>query len=384
MTREAQSRILLREKVNAALADVMATHQLFGAVFGFLLTLLVASLLIDDDNITRIALWCAFSTAAMIFKILVYSQKIAPAKQAADSHFKMKLLLLSAALTGITWCVPVNFIDHRNRYHLLTTALVVSGIISGAISAYLGDKKCIVLIATPGCISLVVVPSLQGVDLPFQFITSICAFYAFVLAASARMNVNMKKQYTAQFEKRALISKLAKSRKEQYTVANTDELTGLPNRRQVFRLFTKLAVAAQKAKQKLGVIYLDINGFKGINDTYGHEAGDTVLKEVSRVLKAAVQPGDVAARLSGDEFVVLLSDVGGVEGALEILRRLHRDLAVPLTLSATTIILSASLGLSIFPDQGTSFEQLLKIADSEMYDRKKSYYAENPHDRRRR
>ncbi|WP_172600144.1 EAL domain-containing protein [Sulfuricystis multivorans] len=144
-----------------------------------------------------------------------------------------------------------------------------------------------------------------------------------------------------------------------------DPLTGLPNRALFMdRLHHELA-AAERRGQRLAVLFLDLDRFKDINDTLGHDAGDRVLVEVARRFRDALREEETLARLSGDEFVVIASDSG--KAAVRIAERVAQALAHPINAGRQEFGISASIGIAIFPEDGKSSEELLKAADIAMY-----------------
>jgi diguanylate cyclase (GGDEF)-like protein/PAS domain S-box-containing protein len=150
-------------------------------------------------------------------------------------------------------------------------------------------------------------------------------------------------------------------------LAYHDALTQLPNR----SLFSdRLAVAMAQARRSgglLGVAYLDLDGFKPVNDLYGHECGDRVLIEISGRLQQAVRGGDSVARFGGDEFVLLLNKLSSQAECENILGRLLRDLAKPLTLDGREVRVTASVGVTLFPDDDADADTLLRHADHALY-----------------
>ncbi|MCB1907828.1 MAG: diguanylate cyclase [Rhodocyclaceae bacterium] len=163
------------------------------------------------------------------------------------------------------------------------------------------------------------------------------------------------------------ISELKAHQRELERQANNDPLTGLPNRRLLMDRI-KLALAqAKRAGNRPAVAFVDLDGFKPVNDRFGHDAGDELLIEVARRLSHAVRAGDTVARLGGDEFVLLLV---GMTSAQEIETTLDRVLAQirrPVSISGSDISLSASIGVALYPRDGTDPEALLQHADAAMY-----------------
>ena len=150
-------------------------------------------------------------------------------------------------------------------------------------------------------------------------------------------------------------------------LATHDALTGLPNRT-LFDIRLKLEMGhATRDRNRLAVLLLDLDGFKEINDTLGHDAGDEVLQEVGKRLEGLLRQSDTAARLGGDEFLALLPDIVAPEDAGTVAHKIIKALAAPLELRGQTLALKASLGIAIFPDHGSEPELLIKDADIAMY-----------------
>lgn len=145
-----------------------------------------------------------------------------------------------------------------------------------------------------------------------------------------------------------------------------DALTGLANRYLLRQRFEIEAAHARRRAETFSLVLFDLNGFKAVNDTLGHDVGDAVLREVGARLKRASREEDTAARLGGDEFALLLSEVDGPGGA-ESVSRIGELLGVPVTLGGSEITVTCSSGMAQFPLDGTDLDSLLKAADARLY-----------------
>lgn len=156
-------------------------------------------------------------------------------------------------------------------------------------------------------------------------------------------------------------------------LAHFDALTGLPNRVLLADRLRQAMLQATRRNQQLAVAYLDLDGFKIVNDTHGHEVGDQLLLTVARHMKQALRDGDTLARLGGDEFVAVLLDVSGLDGSAPMLRRLLKAADTPVMVGGRKLQLSASAGVTFFPQkEEVDAEQLLRQADQAMYQAKQA------------
>lgn len=149
--------------------------------------------------------------------------------------------------------------------------------------------------------------------------------------------------------------------------ANFDPLTGLPNRL-LFSDRLHLALAqADRTITMLAVCFLDLDGFKAINDTYGHQVGDLVLQAIADRMASSVRSGDTVARLGGDEFIILLWGLQQPSECRQMLERLQQTICQPVLLSQLTIVPAVSIGVAIYPTDAQTADKLLAIADTAMY-----------------
>ena len=157
----------------------------------------------------------------------------------------------------------------------------------------------------------------------------------------------------------------------QLHAAQHDILTGLPNRALLAESAERTLAAATAAGTKCAMVLLDLNGFKNVNDTLGHAAGDQLLVEIGARLATSVRAGDYVARLGGDEFVVLLDHIDAQTDAGQLAAALVDRIALPVTIDGLRIAVEGSAGVALYPDDGDNAESLLRCADVAMYGAKR-------------
>ncbi len=163
----------------------------------------------------------------------------------------------------------------------------------------------------------------------------------------------------------------ALNQKRLWQLANHDALTGLPNRMLLMDRLNQLLARAQRQRKCLAVMFLDIDDFKQVNDTYGHEVGDQLLKFVGERLRAATRADDTVARISGDEFILLIESVGNREGLKAVRQKILQKLSDGLLIEGHQLQVRTSIGIAMFPEDGDTPEALIKHADMRMYADKK-------------
>jgi diguanylate cyclase len=146
-----------------------------------------------------------------------------------------------------------------------------------------------------------------------------------------------------------------------------DELTGLPNRRLLLDRYHQAVALAARRHRLVALLFLDLDGFKNVNDTHGHAAGDRILQQVAARLLASIRASDTACRYGGDEFVVLLPELETPRSALVAARKIRARLSAPYVFDATEITVTASIGTAFYPVDGLDYGALMRATDGSMY-----------------
>lgn len=157
------------------------------------------------------------------------------------------------------------------------------------------------------------------------------------------------------------------SQSELEYLAMHDALTDLPNRVLLQDRANMVLTDASREEKQIAVLYIDLDGFKQVNDAYGHKVGDKLLVHVANLLKQKIRKSDTVSRLSGDEFVVLLHPADDIDNVAHISQKLIDSIAKSLTIENNEVSVSASIGVSLYPQDGGDFDKLLRHADAAMY-----------------
>ena len=172
-------------------------------------------------------------------------------------------------------------------------------------------------------------------------------------------------QVAAAIERKQLHARL------QY-LAQYDALTHLPNRELLYDRLNRALVHAKREHECMAVLYVDLDHFKLVNDSYGHAVGDGLLQQIACRLKDCVRESDTVARMSGDEFVLILEKLALPEHALIVAEKLRLNLSQPVVIDGHTLNVSPSIGIAVYPEHGEQAQQLLNYADTAMYRVKRS------------
>lgn len=168
------------------------------------------------------------------------------------------------------------------------------------------------------------------------------------------------------------ITQLKEHQQQLEHVAHYDVLTNLPNRILLASRLQHAMAQSTRRNQALAVAYLDLDGFKAINDRFGHNTGDELLIQVAQRMKTALREGDTLARIGGDEFIAILTDLDQPQDCEPILQRLLQAAAAPVLLNESQLSVSASIGVTLFPGDGVDADQLIRHADQAMYQAKQA------------
>ena len=203
----------------------------------------------------------------------------------------------------------------------------------------------------------------KGFDWPFfwSILGTVTLLASFIIINYMRWNRRLKRE----IERRKL------AEQEIRRLALSDSLTGLANRNSFFQRFREAISLADRQQHELGLLWLDLDKFKPVNDTYGHPAGDQLLKTLAERLAKASRESDMVARMGGDEFAVLVINPESREALCQVAERLVNTLLQPVDVAGHQVSIGVSIGIAIYPEQGISSTMLIENADKALYEAKR-------------
>jgi diguanylate cyclase (GGDEF)-like protein len=192
------------------------------------------------------------------------------------------------------------------------------------------------------------------------------------LLRAQQENIAALKESELMLEKRVAerTCELAEANARLESLSRQDPLTGLGNRNELEDAWRKLASRSERYNEKIGLLLLDLNNFKPINDNHGHNAGDRVLQEVATRLRKVVRTSDIVVRLGGDEFVVLFGDIATNSDLDAFKIKIADAISAPIEVDSNRLVVGASIGSAIYPIDAMTLTELLRQADAAMYQNK--------------
>lgn len=278
-----------------------------------------------------------------------------------------QLFTIGTLLAGIAWGLDAvwMFPAHDLDYQFLVV-MVGMGLAAGAASALSTSPVAYLCFLFP----TVLPAGLRILLLERGTLPEVAGIAAIVFClAMVAIGVNNARTMTAALRLRFINFELAR---ELEALATRDSLTGLPNRLILVERLSSALKRADRGEHDVAIAFVDCDGFKKINDTYGHQAGDEYLKQVALGLQAAVREVDTVARLGGDEFIVLLERCGDKETVERIVQRILAAASSEIHIGSVVVKPQLSVGITCYPRDGSDAEELIKQADEAMYAAKRS------------
>jgi diguanylate cyclase (GGDEF)-like protein len=366
MSSDPKARALAQAQAKSALQHIYLT-----LLSNVLIAVSLAVLLYLDDGKTLIFQWLGAVVAMALLRAWWVSRMVSAGLESRDPQRVLRTLTVLAFASGLLWSVvPLAFGAFSNKENIDYIAFIMAGTTTGAIIQSLACSRVGLAFGAPVMVATLVRMLVSGSGSGY-IIALDAIFLTFMLFRAALIGERsfITSQITA-FDATDLANSLANANTEVLNsnraleaLARADPLTGLANRSH----FRDAAHAACGAGRGVAFVLCDIDSFKTINDTRGHDAGDRVIEAMANLLRAVCQADDLPVRLGGDEFIVLLEGDGVTERSLALAERLTAALKAPLTIADISMTMTCSIGIAAHEGGPIDVEDLFARADAALY-----------------
>lgn len=363
------------ERVNEALFRQLisdASIPLLGSAVG---SALVALAQIGSDESAKVILWLCLIYATLALRLLFTLRCKRRLSASGYDTRAAHRYALTVGLSGVAWGMGGLLVIDATPIALVITTTAIQAMVMGGVLTLGTFIPAFLAFSIPALLPLILVFALSGGLANIALALYSAIFLALMIGIALRYNTALRHSWQITFEKEDLIQSLTEAN-EKISLQNSkldhlahhDMLTGLPNRQMLADRMRQALARCQRNQKQIALLFLDLDGFKPVNDELGHEAGDTALREVAERLKGAMRREDTLARVGGDEFVILLSDLN--EQAHEITELVaNKCLSVfqtPFLINGQPRNIGTSIGIAIGKGD-CSAEKLLIAADNAMY-----------------
>lgn len=322
----------------------------------------------STKNNHRLFIWSALYISIALFRMLLSLRYSNDNCKIANLKWWRNLYVLGCFLGGASWGLAgILLFPSANSTQQTLLILMLAGVTSGSVplsaAIPIAGKSFLVASILP---FIVMILGLQN-KIHYLFNITLTLYLIYTIILTSNFYKLIKKSIILKYENDILLMNLKISNKMLEDSATHDPLTNISNR----RLFqTNLEAAIERAKIKksiVGLFYFDLDHFKSANDTHGHNAGDFILKNVIYKLSVLFRQDDILARLGGDEFAIIIEDAKNRNELKSIAIKICQLLSVPIKMDGIELQISASIGISVYPDDGDTMEELVACADQRMF-----------------
>ncbi len=365
----------------AACVNQELVKQLYGSSTLTLLAsqavaLAAASVIYGHVSILSWYLWIGlFSFITLIRLALTYAWRRQTDVPASELSQWTRKYMLGAFAAGLSWS-SIAFLDSASMplYHQLFLMIILVGMPVASMPTNAIYLPIYYAFSVPPLARVYYWSLFEVEDLGMHFFWVAIVYTVMLLVTVHRYYGNLRKKIEMDLKNNQLIKDLSLANQRLESLAYFDPLTGLANRRWFYENAEKVLARCERYGSQMAVMLIDLDNFKGINDEYGHDAGDRLLISVADRLRVSIRQTDTvmhksneAIRLGGDEFMVLLEDVKGEVNVKFIARRIIERINQPVSFADKEFPVTGSIGVALYPTHGDSISTLLRYADIAMY-----------------
>ena len=368
----------INESVFSAQVDILHANLLTSVPANFVCAFIVFISLFQGQNKTFIAGWFAAVSLVSLFRLgALYFYRHHPKKD----NIHLSIFIIGVALSALLWgMVNSLFMPQEDLMQQMVIIVITAGVTAGGIQTLNANLKASLIYVVIIFLPLTVWLFLQGSFVYSLLGIAMIAYITFMAATSIRGNKLLLTTLTLQYENQALVEKISISNsklldysKTLYQQSTHDSLTGLFNRRYLDETLSREFQQVIREKQTLCVAMLDLDFFKSFNDTYGHAAGDEMLKFIGALMESTFRKSDICCRFGGEEFMVVMinADITFAQNRLDHFRQVVKEGKVRFQ-GKLLPSMTVSIGVAEAPTHGLSVEDIIHAADTALYVAKKA------------
>lgn len=350
---------MVETQVRTEQLRLLYEHGAIAIIVNGLVAVLLVTLVGSSVPHHDLVAWCAFFASTWFVRLTLHLAHWRAPSLVSERAW-LVLFAIATFVAGTAWGVTAIWLFPNVLEVRFFVAIAVIGLAAGAVPALSSVRGMYALYVFPAVLPIAIRFAAEDASRPYA-IVALALLYCVGMSIASRLNNRLLSgALRLRFKNAELVGQLE-------TLATRDALTGLPNRLSVVDRLNAALRRARRTNEPLAVVFADCDGFKEINDTYGHSAGDEYLRRVAFALEKAVRETDTVARLGGDEFVVLLESCGDREAIETIVERMCERAMQPCVIGEATIIPRLSIGIARYPHDGATSDALLQRADQAMY-----------------
>lgn len=357
------------------------TNQLFRNSRGLHVATIVGAALMAmlfRDRISGfvLALWCAYLMITGLVRAVISVRFNRDNIPLGDAPLWLQRFQAGNLLAGLGWGTAgiLLFLPGDGASQLLLTAIIVA-VIAASLPSLSADRRMFVQFALLAITPLLIRHLLEGDEANLVAAALLIFLFPLLTSFALRAHRQMIDELQARFAyadlARELSGEIAVRRQAETRLTdlvNYDQLTGLPNRALLRDRLEQALAKARRRKAPVAVLFADVDRFKSVNDSLGHHIGDDVLRVIAARMQKCIREENTVARLSGDEFIVVLEDFDNVDNVRTLVRRILMETSEPIPLEdGSDVKLTASIGIALYPEHGRDVDVLLQNADIAMY-----------------
>lgn len=340
----------------------------------FCASIIVTGLYFSFSNMTKLYVWMSIYLLITFLRMVMVFFYQRQSSEQFNCQLWRNIYIVGAFLGGVSWGISAIIIfPDASPLQQTLIILMIAGVTAGAV-----PLSASIPIAAIAFLATSILPYIYilawGNNLLILFDFSLSLYLIYTIIVTLKTYHLIKNSFKLRFENDVLLNELTEtklaleaSNKKLVRVATHDPLTGVANRILFQSSLNQAIKHAKHEKKILALFFIDLDHFKPVNDTYGHQFGDKLLRRISEDLKNYLGKDNIIGRLGGDEFTTILENAKNIDEVSEIANNLCRILATPMTLDHIDIHVSASIGVSLYPNDGKDIDTLLFQADEAMY-----------------